>query len=209
MEQVFKYGTLFQKREIFINRTCFNIVMVVKREVMEALIAPSLLKLLKFFINNEGQKYYLREISKQTRIAPATVHRLLKQLVYDDIIEMEKVKKFKLYYFNTEKNRFLLDIFQDRKSAVAEFIRSIKEFDGVQLIVLHGKEEKNSANVLVIGEAMDVESIKRNALYMSDKYKFNLILLTLTPDQYNQMSSMGLYPGKKKILFESESVRQY
>ena len=56
---------------------------------------------------------------------------------------------------------------------------------------------------------MDDDSIKRNALYISDKYKFNIILLTLTPDQYNQMSSMGLYPGKKKILFESEEVRSY
>jgi DNA-binding Lrp family transcriptional regulator len=151
----------------------------------------------------------LREIAKQTRLPPATVHRLLNQLVSDGIIEIQHVKRFKLYYFNTEENLFLLDLFQDRKSAVAEFIRSIKEFDGVQLIVLHGKEEKNSANILVIGENMDTESIKRNALYMSDKYKFNLILLTLTPDQYNQMSSMGLYPGKKKILYESESVRQY
>jgi len=183
--------------------------MVVKREILEALIAPSLLKLMKFFINHDDQKYYLREIAKQTRLPPATVHRLLNRLVDDDIIEIEHVKKFKLYYFNIEANRFLLDLFQDRKSAVAEFIRSIKEFDGVQMIVLHGKEEKKSANVLVIGEEMDTESIKRNALYMSDKYKFNLILLTLTPDQYNQMSSMGLYPGKKKILFESESVRNY
>lgn len=183
--------------------------MAVKREVLESLIPPSTLKILKLFINHEDQKYYLREIAKQARVPPATTYRIMKKLVEDDIVEIEHVKKFKLYYFNSKDNRFLLDLFQDRKSAVAEFVRSIKEFDGVQLVVLHGKEEKNNANVLVIGEGMDTESIKRNAVYMSDKYKFNIILLTLTPDQYNQMSSMGLYPGKKKILFESEALRSY
>ena len=183
--------------------------MGVKREVLESLIAPSLLKIMKLFINNEDQTYYLREVSKLTRIPAASTYRILNKLVEEDIIKVNHIKKFKLYSFNRESSRFLLDLFQDRKSAVAEFVRSIKAFDGVQMIVLHGNEEKNSANVLVIGENMDNESIKRNSLYMSDKYKFNLILLTLTPDQYNSMSSMGLYPGKKKILFESELVRTY
>jgi DNA-binding Lrp family transcriptional regulator len=183
--------------------------MVVKREVLESLISPPILKILKLFINNDDQTYYLREIAKLTRVPPASTYRILKQLVDNDIVKVNHVKRFKLYTFNTEDNRFLLDLFQDRKSAVAEFVRSIKEFPGVQLVVLHGKEEKNNANILVIGENMDTESIKRNALFISDKYKFNLILLTLTPDQYNQMSSMGLYPGKKKILFESDEVRSY
>ena len=183
--------------------------MAVKREVLEALISPSVLKVLKLFVNNEDQKYYLREIAKLTRTPPATTFRILKHLVDSDILEIQKIKKFKLYYMDIESNRFLVDLLQDRKSAVAEFVRSIKEFSGVEMVVLHGKEEKESANVIVIGEKMDEESIKRNALYMSDKYKFNIILLVLTPDQYNQMSSMGLYPGKKKILFESDSLRSY
>jgi len=110
-----------------------------------------------------------------------------------------------LYYYNIEEAGFLADILQDRKSAVAEFIKLVKEFDGVQMVVLHGKEDKSRANLLVIGNNMDTDSIKRNAVYISDKYKFNIILLTLAPEQYNQMSSMGLYPGKKRILFEAES----
>lgn len=183
--------------------------MAVKRDVLEALIDPSLLKVLKLFINHEEQQYYLREVAKLTRLPPSTTYRVLNRLVDEDILTVTKIKKFKLYSMNTESNRFLLDLFQDRKSAVAEFVRSIKEFSGVEMVVLHGKEEKESANVIVIGEKMDEESIKRNALYMSDKYSFNIILLVLTPDQYNQMSSMGLYPGKKKILFESESLKQY
>ena len=106
-----------------------TVSMAVKREVLETLISPSLLKVLKVFINHEDQTFYLREIAKLSRVPPASVYRIMQQLVESDIVLVEQVKKFKLYTFNTEHNRFLLDIFQDRKSAVAEFVRSVKAFD--------------------------------------------------------------------------------
>lgn len=174
------------------------------REVLESLLPPSTLKILRLFINNEDQRYYLREISKLTKVPPSSTFRIIQDLVSQGILIVDHIKKFKLYRFNPETARFLVNILQDRKSAVIEFVNSIKEFDGVQMIVLHGQEDKNRANILVIGNNMDVESIKRNSVYIGDKYKFNIILLTLVPEQYNQMASMGLYPGKKKILFETK-----
>ncbi len=179
--------------------------MTTDRDVLEALLSASTLKVLRLFINNDEQTYYLREVAKLTRVPPASTFRIINLLVKIDIIRMQPIKRFKLYSLNTETRSFLYDILQDRKSAVVEFVNSIKEFDGVDMVVLHGKEDKDRANVLVIGNNLDVDSMKRNALYISDKFHFNIILLTLTPDQYNQMSSMGLYPGKKKILFEAES----
>ncbi len=176
------------------------------REILEALLPPSTLKILKLLINNEDQRYYLREMARQTRVPPASTFRIVQHLVAHKIVNVEQIKRFKLYSFNSESGNLLVDVLQDRKSAVVEFINSIKEFDGVQMVVLHGNEDKTRANILVIGNDMDLESIKRNAVYISDKFKFNIILLTLEPDQYNQMSSMGLYPGKKKILFDAETT---
>ncbi len=180
-------------------------VMSVDREILEKLLSPSLVKILKLFINHEDQSYYLREIAKITKVPPASTYRILKQLVDISILKLQQIKRFKLYALNTEKRFFLVDILEDRKNAVLEFVNTVKEFDGVQMVVLHGEEDKGRANVLVIGTNLDTDSIKRNAVYIGAKFNFNIILLTLTPEQYNQMSSMGLYPGKKKILFESEN----
>jgi len=177
------------------------------KEIMERLLSPSVLKILRLFINNEDQSYYLREVARLTKVPPASTYRILNELVDITLIKVEHIKKFKLYSLNTEKSFFLIDLLQDRKNAVLEFVNTIKEFNGVQMVVLHGKEDKNRANVLVIGNNLEADAIKRNALYIGEKFNFNLILLTLTPEQYNQMSSMGLYPGKKKILFETESTQ--
>ncbi|MGE0793402.1 MAG: helix-turn-helix domain-containing protein [Candidatus Woesearchaeota archaeon] len=179
-----------------------------KKHTLELLLNPSLLKILRLFINNEDQKYYLREVAKLTKIPAATTYRMLNQLVKAEILNLEQIKTMKLYTINQDNSFFLTEILQDRKSAVQDFVESISAFDNIEMVVLHGNEEKTKANVLVIGTDMDTESIKKNALYVSDKYKFNLIILTLTPDQYNQMSSMGLYPGKKRILFEKDQIKQ-
>lgn len=179
--------------------------MVNDREVLEGLLPSSTLKILRLFINNEEQRYYLREIAKLTKVPPASTYRIIQQLVDQHILIIEYIKKFKLYTFNPETPRFLVNILQDRKSAVIEFVDSIKEFDGVEMVVLHGQEDKNRASVFVIGKNMDEDSIKRNAVYIGEKYKFNIVLLTLVPEQYNQMASMGLYSGKKKILYEAEN----
>ena len=177
-----------------------------ERDVLKALLPPSTFKILKLFINNDDQTYYLREIAKLTKVPPASTFRILNNLVEQEVLMIDYIKKFKLYRLNPEAPRFLANILQDRKSAVVEFVNSIKAFDGVEMVVLHGQEDKNRANILVIGNNMDNESIKRNSVFIGEKYKFNIILLTLVPDQYNQMASMGLYPGKKKILYESKHI---
>jgi hypothetical protein len=70
------------------------------------------------------------------------------------------------------------------------------------MIVLHGKEERSKANILIIGNAIDMERVRAAALHAKETYGFNIIHLALDPGQYNKMSSMGLYPGKKVILYE-------
>ena len=85
------------------------------RELIEALIGPSTLRILKLFINNEDQKYYLREISKLSKVPPATTYRILHDLVDKHIIAIESIKKLKLYYLDYENSGFLLNLYQDLK----------------------------------------------------------------------------------------------
>jgi Fe2+ or Zn2+ uptake regulation protein len=173
-----------------------------RKETLSGLIDQNVLKTIKTFINNPGQQYYLRELAKKTRVPPASTYRILKLLLKLEIIKEYKVKKFKFYSLHDENASFIVDLLSDRKSAVQEFTETIKTDPAVKLIVLHGKEENTKANVLIIGENLNMELIRTASLAARDQYGFNIIHLTLTPQQYDQMSSMGLYPGKKVILYE-------
>ncbi|MBD3209632.1 hypothetical protein GF367_04425 [Candidatus Woesearchaeota archaeon] len=173
-----------------------------KKEVMTKLLDEQLLKLLKIFINNPAQEYYLRELAKRARVPPATTYRTIQLFKKLDLIKEHKMKRFKFYSLHEENAAFLADILADRKSAVQEFVDTVKQDPNIEMMVLHGKEERSKANILIIGNNIDQELIRDAALQAKEAYGFNIIHLTLVPDQYNQMSSMGLYPGKKVILYE-------
>ena len=160
------------------------------------------LKILKLFINNNDQEFYLREIAKRSRVPPATTFRTLQMLLKLELIQEKRVKKFKFYQLHEQNAAFLIDILADRRSAVQAFVEQIKQHPSIEMVVLHGKEERTKANLLIIGNDIDQELVRSAALAAKEQYGFNIIHLTLGPEQYNQMSSMGLYPGKKVILYE-------
>jgi len=172
-----------------------------KKETLSGLLDPQLLKILKHFINNNDQTFYLREVAKRTRVPPATTYRIIKQLLKLELLKETRVKKFKFYSLNEQNAEFLAEILADHKNAVQEFVNDVKKDPNIELIVLHGKEERTKANLLIIGTNIDQENIRTAALRIRETYGFNIIHLTLDPEQYNQMSSMGLYPGKKIILY--------
>ncbi|MCF7871466.1 helix-turn-helix domain-containing protein [Candidatus Woesearchaeota archaeon] len=172
-----------------------------KKDILESLFDKKMIKVLKLFINNSSDEYYLREIAKLTRVPPATVHRILGTLLKLDLISEIRVKHLKTYRFNPENSAFLIDLLEDKTSAIQEFIQFISGVLGVQMAVLHGKEEKDKASILIMGDDIDKDSIREKIVDIKQKYKFNIIHLVLLPEQYEQMVSMGLYPGQKKILF--------
>ncbi|MCF7865976.1 helix-turn-helix domain-containing protein [Candidatus Woesearchaeota archaeon] len=176
-----------------------------KKEILENLFDKKIIKVLKLFINNPSEDYYLREIAKLTRVAPASVHRILKTLMSADIIREEKNKHLKTYWFNSNNSKFLIDLLEDKTSAIQEFTQFISSVSGVQMAVMHGREEKDKASILIMGDELDKDSIREKVVDIKQRYKFNIIYLVLLPDQYEQMVSMGLYPGQKKILYRKNN----
>ena len=90
-----------------------------------------------------------------------------------------------------------------------EFINSVNGQPGLQAIYLHGEDRENKVNLLLIGENLDADLIKTAAADINEKYNFLISYLSLTFEQYKQMSSMGLWKGTKKVLWErSDSIVQ-
>ncbi len=56
--------------------------------------------------------------------------------------------------------------------------------------------------MLIVGADVSQGEVKRICAEIMEQYEFKISSLTLAPEQYEQMSSMGLYPGVKKTLYK-------
>lgn len=174
-----------------------------RKTVVETLFDKKLIKILRLFVNNPDKEYYLREISRVTKVPLASTHRIIKQIKELDLINEKKDKYLKTYSAIPKNLDLFSNFLEDKKTALKEFSEFISGVVGVSMVIQHGEEEKEKASILVVGEDMDQNAIRDKTNEIKEKYKFNIIYLFLSPAQYEQMSSMGLYKGRKLILYKS------
>ncbi|MBN1377128.1 hypothetical protein JW949_02205 [Candidatus Woesearchaeota archaeon] len=173
-----------------------------KLYLLERLFDNKLISVLRLFLDNPDQEFYLREISRESRVPVATTFRILKKLRELEIIRENHIKKFRIYSLIEDKNSsYLRNIFSEKESVIDYFVKQVSGINEIFFIILYGKEEKDKASILVIGEGVQNEKIKEITDEIKEKHGFILNVLTLTKEQFNQMSSIGLYSGEKKILF--------
>jgi hypothetical protein len=170
---------------------------------LEGLFDPKILKILKLFFREREATYYLREISRNTGVSLASTYRIVAKLVRLEIVEQIRIKKFKLYKLGQNKKvSFLEDFIKEDKRIIDSFVEQAKAIEGVESVILHGDPKPERANVLLIGENVDANEIKRICASLKERYNFTISSLTLTQEQFTQMTNMGLYSGKKRALFK-------
>ncbi len=170
------------------------------------LMDSKIVKLIDLFSNNPDKQFYLRQVSRLTGISPATTFRLLNQLLKKEIIKQITINRFKLYQLNdNEKGKQIAELFSRKKNAIEMFIsmiRDIKEIE--QVYSLDSRSTKDKLNVLIIGQNIDSTALKRIVVKIKEDFNFTINYLSLTFDQYSNMLSMGLFPGKKTLLYEKK-----
>jgi hypothetical protein len=53
-----------------------------------------------------------------------------------------------------------------------------------------------------VGQEVDAGALSRLVGEIKERYKFTVLHMTLSPQQYEQMLSLGLYGGEKSVLYE-------
>lgn len=171
--------------------------------LLDTLFDKKILSIIRLLLNRKEQQFTLQEISKYSKVPLATTFRIVNRLVELQVIQVNKIKHLKIYFLATnEQTRYLEAIIKENKTILEEFIEQINTVQGIQTIILHGKIEKDKANILVIGESVDNSLIKEAIVKIKEKHSFTITHLVLTESQYTQMASMNLYSGKKEILLQ-------
>ncbi len=177
------------------------------QEFITQLMDAKLVKLLEFLVNHADQEFYLREIAKQTKLPVATVFRMLNKLHSLNIVNVRQIKNTKLYSIN-KQNEKLIEVFSTKKTALEFFVEQVSKIAGVIMVIqlLSKDDKKDKANILILGSNIDPEAVKQCVVAVKQRYNFTITQLTLEPSQYKQMLDMGLYPGRKQVLYAKHAV---
>lgn len=171
-------------------------------EILADLIDQKTLNIIKFFMENEKDEFYLREIAKKTDVSAASTFRILNKLLLMKIIDKKEGKTSKLYTISDNKQvEYLKKILNKDKTMLDTFVEFIKGIPSVEMAVIHGKLQKDKMNALLIGNDIDMEMVNGFLKEIKQKYNYNVSILSLTIEQYHQMTSMGLYQGEKKVIY--------
>ncbi|MFP4117321.1 MAG: hypothetical protein ACLFTR_00185 [Candidatus Woesearchaeota archaeon] len=174
-----------------------------EKDLLESLFDDKLVRVLRVFFQFAQKKFYLKEVSEYSKVSMATAHRILTRLVKLNIITEIKISKFKVYQLAVnERTDFLSEFIKGSVKVTEVFVDMIKDDPSIQSVILVGKESESKANLIIIGDSVDGEKLKLATSEIKEKYNYKITYITMPKEQYDQMASMGLYPGTKKILFQ-------
>ena len=172
---------------------------MVKKELLAKLIDHKKTAILKVLLSSP-EELCLKEIVQKSKVSITSTFRILQELQELGVLTRREWKTSKVYSCKkNEKVDFLKDLFHEEFDGLSEFVDVVRDFSGIQEILLQGAKRKGKANVLLIGENIDVSKIDEVCNGLKEK-GYELSYLTLTKSQYKQMSKMGLYSGEKKVL---------
>lgn len=171
-------------------------------KLLEGLFDKKKIQLLKLFLDAPEREFGLREAAKAAKLPPATTYRIMGTLLKLEIIQERKIKQLRLYTLNQNKTvKFLDELLAVKKTAIEGFLDNAKALTGIQEIIQHGKATKEKVSLLVIGQNIDAPALATLVGDIKEQYKFTILHLILSPEQYDQMASMGLYSGEKQSLY--------
>jgi len=171
--------------------------------ILKQLFDKKILRIIDVFLQNKDKQFYLRELSRDANVSPATTYRIVGKLVKAGIIEEIKISKFKIYkIIINEKTKGLSKLLKEEVNPLEIFVEKVKNIEGVDSVILQGKKTNKSVNVLIIGNDNVSKKIKSITSDIKQKHNFNIDFLTLSDLQFRQMTKLGVYSGDKKVLWE-------
>jgi sugar-specific transcriptional regulator TrmB len=174
--------------------------------ILEEFFDKKELSILKLFLFDDTEQFYLREVSKKTKVPVATTFRIMKKLRQIGIIQENLIKKTKLYSLTHNKATALLsELFEERKTILEEFIETVSSLEGAEVILSHGEPQKGKIEIIIIGNNLDVKTLNEKVGEIKYKYDFTIIATPVNSQQFARLILTGSISEKKTILWEKST----
>ena len=173
-----------------------------RREILMSIIDKKIGKILDKLFENPKKGYYLSQLSEESGVSLSSTYRILKKLCQLKIVKEEVVGPIKMYYLNNNQQTTLLgELINPGKSVIKLIKEFFSDILGIEKIVSYGKVSNEKATLPLIGKSIDTSAVERKKEQIAKEHGVLVNHIILTPEQYNQMSALGLYPGEKKEIW--------
>ena len=169
----------------------------------QSLISPKILKIVAVFLES-GQLLYVREIARKLSLSPATVSRLLKNLVGQELLTSQKKGSLKLFQLNANHPSLpeISGLAQKEAGRIPLITRVLKQIPLVSSATVYGsaaKDQLSSASdidLMIVGTPpVDDLNHRLNRLEKTLGREINYSLYS--PDEFSQQKSK---PGFLKYI---------
>ncbi|MBN1792987.1 hypothetical protein JW826_04870 [Candidatus Woesearchaeota archaeon] len=173
------------------------------KNILEDFMDKKELSILRLFLFSGEERFYLREISKKTRVSGATTFRIVRKLKALGLVQETLIKKTKLYsLLKSKSSAFLSDLFEEKKPIVEEFLETVRLAPGVETVLQHGEDQKGKIEVIVIGSGVDKKVINEKVGEIKYKYDFTIIPTIVNSQEFARLVITGGVSQKTTILWE-------
>jgi predicted nucleotidyltransferase len=178
-------------------------------------------KLLRAFFTYPEKEFTESELQRIAGIPQASVHRNVKSLLANGLLDRERIGKANLHSLNKEHILYPLikKTFENERNLLSELIKSLKDsigsLSGIELAVLFGsvvkgtEREDSDIDIFIISRAdkSQVEAEMKNLIQVIRNKFGNMISPMIKNDtEMRDMKSGSIYKELKKgdVLFKSE-----
>jgi len=72
-------------------------------DIFNGLVDNKIVKVLEIFLKNPKEVYHINKVSQESSVPLATTFRIINNLVDNEILEIQKISKFKIYRLKKNK----------------------------------------------------------------------------------------------------------
>ncbi len=178
-------------------------------------------KLLRAFFTYPEKEFTESELQRIAGIPQASVHRNVKSLLANGLLDRERIGKANLYSLNKEHTLYALikNVFENEKNLLSDLIKSLKgsieSFSGIELAVLFGSVVKGTEradsdiDIFIVSKAdkSQVETGMKNLIRVIINKFGNMVSPMIKNDtEMKDMKSSSIYKELKRgeVLFKRE-----
>jgi len=169
-------------------------------EILRKLFDEKIIIILNIFLENPQESFSLTQVSANSGVNNATTIRILNKLINQNIIDLIRAGKSKVYKLKQSQKTVFLNMLIKKEYQVSELIEAVTSLNGIEKIILDSRT-KEGAKFIFVTSTEQKDKIEAIAKKMNEKYNYKIDFIEMKEERFEEMEKFG-FQMSQKIVWE-------